>query len=92
MQEFQWLHENAYIVRLEYSNVDKIESTKWLNRYDAFKDRIFQLNCLYRFIIESPNKVKLLNFFKYFTKKKFLEFSTRNLSIFMGGSRNIISS
>lgn len=53
LQEFQWLHEKSHFVKsnnLEEKNV-------WLKRFKEFRSIVNQFNCLYKLIIDSPNKV-----------------------------------
>lgn len=54
LQEFQWLHEKSHFLNL--TNLE--EQNEWLKRFKDFEDMFNQFNCLYKLIIDSPNKVK----------------------------------
>lgn len=49
LEEFQWLHENAQIIRSE-SEANEKEANEWLRRFDAFTGSVNQLTSLYRYL------------------------------------------
>uniref|UniRef100_A0A915DCL7 Uncharacterized protein n=1 Tax=Ditylenchus dipsaci TaxID=166011 RepID=A0A915DCL7_9BILA len=69
-REFQWLHENAQIVRSEADRSEKEESKEWIRRFKLFKSSVNQLNDLYRLVIESPNKSLVQEIFHMFGRLK----------------------
>lgn len=78
LQEFQWLHEKSH-----FMNSNNLEDRNlWLKRFKDFQSTVNQFNCLYKLIIDSPNKVKMF----VIKNKTFLDFNSRNFSICLGST------
>lgn len=62
LEEFQWLHQNAQVVR-RASSIDEHKSSsetkEWTRRATDFQTASDKLTRLYRLVMDSPNKVSL---------------------------------
>uniref|UniRef100_A0A1I7WY27 Bifunctional protein NCOAT n=1 Tax=Heterorhabditis bacteriophora TaxID=37862 RepID=A0A1I7WY27_HETBA len=100
LEEFSWLHENAMVMTDTTICKEKLELTQeeWCRRFESLSDIIKNVNNIFKFIADCPNKVcfLLINYhvhtFHYVFKSITISaISIRANTLCMGSTRKLCS-